>query len=80
MVLFPEYQRKAQAEIDRVVGDGRLPDFRDRESLIYVEAILREVQRWQPIAPAGGPHFIHVDNEYRGYRIPKDSMIIANTW
>ncbi|KAL0066761.1 hypothetical protein AAF712_006152 [Marasmius tenuissimus] len=80
MTLFPEYQRKAQAEIDRVVGDGRLPDFRDRESLVYVEAILQEVQRWQPVAAAGVPHYINVEDEYRGYRIPKNSTIIPNAW
>ncbi|KAG7099802.1 hypothetical protein E1B28_001614 [Marasmius oreades] len=47
MTVFPEYERKAQAEIDRVVGLGwRLPDFRDGELLLYVEAILLEIQRW----------------------------------
>ena len=79
MTLFPEFQRKAQAEIDRIVGNGRLPDFRDRESLVYVEAIIREVQRWQPVAPVT-VRYIHSDDEYRGYRIPKDSTIIPNFW
>ncbi|KAK1226584.1 hypothetical protein PQX77_010424 [Marasmius sp. AFHP31] len=80
MTLFPECQRKAQAEIDRVVGDGRLPDFRDRDSLVYVEAVLQEVLRWQPVAPAGVPHFIHVEDEYRGYRIPKNTTVLPNVW
>ncbi|KAK1227831.1 hypothetical protein PQX77_009144 [Marasmius sp. AFHP31] len=80
MTLFPETQRTAQAEIDRVVGQGRLPEFRDRESLVYVEAVLREVQRWQPVVPAAVPHYIHVEDEYRGYRIPKNSTVIGNLW
>ncbi|KAL0066758.1 hypothetical protein AAF712_006149 [Marasmius tenuissimus] len=80
MTLFPEIQRRAQAEIDRVVGQGRLPEFQDRESLVYVEAVLREVQRWQPVVPAGVPHYIHVEDEYRGYRIPKNSTVIGNSW
>ncbi|KAL0572342.1 hypothetical protein V5O48_009613 [Marasmius crinis-equi] len=80
MVNFPEYQRKAQQEIDRIVGAGRLPDFRDREALVYVEAILQEVQRWQPIGPVGVVHYIHTEDEYRGYRIPKDSTVIPNAW
>ncbi|KAL0066768.1 hypothetical protein AAF712_006159 [Marasmius tenuissimus] len=63
MTLYPETQRKAQAEIDRVIGRGRLPEFRDRESLVYVEAIMREVQRWQPIAPTAIPHYVHVEDE-----------------
>ena len=33
--------------------NGRLSDFRDRESRVYVEAIVQEVQRWQPIVPVG---------------------------
>ncbi|KAL0066756.1 hypothetical protein AAF712_006147 [Marasmius tenuissimus] len=80
MTLFPETQRRAQAEIDRVVGVRRLPEFRDRESLVYVEAVLREVQRWQPVAPVAVAHYIHVEDQYRGYRIPKDSTVIGNSW
>ncbi|KAG0697089.1 cytochrome P450 [Suillus ampliporus] len=48
MVLHPELQAKAQAEIDRVVGRDRLPNFDDRPALPYVEAILRETLRWHP--------------------------------
>jgi cytochrome P450 len=47
MAMYPEVQKKAQAEIDSVVGKDRLPDFDDRESLPYVSAILKEVLRWQ---------------------------------
>ena len=53
MVLNPEVQAKAQAEIDRVVGKDRLPNFDDRPALPYVEAILRETLRWHPVAPFG---------------------------
>ncbi len=51
MVLYPEVQRKAQAEIDEVVGKGRLPVFSDEEELPYVQAVLKEVLRWHPVAP-----------------------------
>lgn len=53
MVLNPEVQAKAQAEIDRVVGKDRLPDFDDRPSLPYLDAVLRETLRWYPVAPFG---------------------------
>ena len=53
MVLNPAVQQKAQAEIDRVVGSDRLPDWSDRESLPYVGAVCREVLRWRPIVPLG---------------------------
>lgn len=45
MVLHPEVYRKAQEEIDRVVGPERLPDFEDREQLPYLECLLKEVYR-----------------------------------
>lgn len=53
MVLYPDVQRRAREEIDRVVGPDRLPDFVDRPALTYVEAILREVWRWRPTNPLG---------------------------
>lgn len=52
-VLYPEIQRKAQAEVDAVVGQDRLPSFEDRESLPYVEAVVKELYRWLPIVPLG---------------------------
>lgn len=45
MMSFPEVQDKAQRELDRVVGQGRLPDFTDEEHLPYLSAVLKEVQR-----------------------------------
>jgi Cytochrome P450 len=53
MVLYPEAQRKAQEEIDAVLGTDRLPDFGDEASLPYVSALCTEVQRWHPVAPLG---------------------------
>jgi cytochrome P450 len=51
MLLHPEVQAKAQAEIDRVVGKDRLPDFDDRPALPYLDAVLRETLRWFPVLP-----------------------------
>jgi cytochrome P450 len=53
IVLHPEAQRLAQQEIDSVVGVDRLPDFYDRPSLKYVEAVFRETIRWHIVAPLG---------------------------
>jgi len=53
MVLHPEVQAKAQADIDRVIGKDRLPDFDDRPELPYLDAILRETLRWHPAVPLG---------------------------
>jgi hypothetical protein len=53
MTLYPEVQRKAQAEIDRVIGNSRLPDYSDQDELPYVDAVLKEVLRWHPVTPLG---------------------------
>lgn len=45
MVRNTDVYKKAQEEIDRVVGRERLPDFSDRESLPYLDALLEEVFR-----------------------------------
>ncbi|OAX37164.1 cytochrome P450 [Rhizopogon vinicolor AM-OR11-026] len=80
MVLHPEVQVKAHAEIDRVVGKDRLPGFDDRPALPYVDAILRETFRWYPVFPLGIPHATTTSDIYKGYYIPKGVAVIANTW
>lgn len=71
MALHPEIQKKAQEEIDRVVGNQRLPDFNDRDSMPYSDAIYREVMRIRPVFPLGLPHTSIEDDVYNGYFIPK---------
>ena len=59
MVLHPEVQRKAQAEIDAVVGCDRLPNISDRDSLPYVRSLVAETFRWSPAIPLGYYLSIH---------------------
>ena len=72
MALYPEVQKKAQAEIDAVVGPNRLPDFQDRPSLPYINAVLKESLRWNLVAPLGKAfcyyhhHYFH-RNDFRRY-------------
>ncbi|KAK7427395.1 hypothetical protein QQZ08_006164 [Neonectria magnoliae] len=80
MTIFPEVQRKAQEEIDRVVGRDRLPTSADRQNLPYIEATVKEVFRWHPVAPMGLPHTSTEDDVCEGYFIPKGSMLFANVW
>ena len=46
MVRYPEVYKRAQEEIDNVVGPGRLPTLADREKLPYLECVLKEAYRW----------------------------------
>ena len=45
MVLYPEVQKRAQAEVDEVCAD-RLPTLDDMQLLPYVRACVKEVCRW----------------------------------
>ncbi|KAK8064424.1 cytochrome P450 [Apiospora phragmitis] len=80
MSLFPEAQRAAQAEIDHVLGPGRLPTLADRERLPYVGAVMSEALRFHPIAPMGLPHQSTAEDVYEGYRIPKGAIVMASPW
>lgn len=51
MQLYPDAQSKAQAELDAVVGPDRFPKFSDRQSLPYVNAVVKEVLRWNAVLP-----------------------------
>lgn len=80
MILHPEVQKKAQEEIDRIVGVDRLPSFSDRANLPYVDAMVKESLRWHPIGPMGLPHTSTQEDEYNGYLIPKGAMLLQNIW
>ncbi|KAK0193992.1 cytochrome P450 [Armillaria mellea] len=79
-VLYPEVQAKAQAELDAVVGPTRLPNFDDRPQLPYVDGILLEALRWNPVVPMGVAHRSVKADVYRGYYIPAGATVVANTW
>ena len=80
MTMFPEAQRKAQAELDNVVGPDRLPTFEDRDSLPYLNAVLQETLRWHPVLPIAIPHKTTEDDTYNGYHIPAGTVLIPNNW
>ena len=78
--LNPGAQEKAQAELDAVVGPDRLPDFEDRASLVYVNAIIKEALRWFNVTPLGISHRSMEDDVISGYFVPAGSILIANIW
>ncbi|THH18493.1 hypothetical protein EW146_g2521 [Bondarzewia mesenterica] len=80
MCMFPDVQKRAQEELDRVVGPDRLPEFGDREHLPYICAVVKETTRWIPVASMGVPHCSTADDVYNGYFIPKGSIVMGNAW
>ncbi|KAG2116896.1 cytochrome P450 [Suillus cothurnatus] len=80
MVLYPDVQARARAEIDQVVRHDQMPCLDNRASLPYLDAILREVLRWYPVVPLGAPHATSNDDVYGGYFIPKGAIVMVNQW
>ncbi|KAI0260509.1 cytochrome P450 [Gloeopeniophorella convolvens] len=80
MTLYPDVQKKAQAELDSVVGSERLPTFEDREQLPYINAIVKEILRWGPATPLAGHHRLMQDDFQDGYFVPEGSAVIVNVW
>jgi len=82
MLLYPEVLRKAQEEIDGVVGsDGTvLPCLEHMKELPYCVAILKETFRWMPAVPGCFPHCPVVDDTFKGYKISAKTMVIPNIW
>ncbi|KZT72683.1 cytochrome P450 [Daedalea quercina L-15889] len=80
MMCYPEVQRRAQAEIDSVIGTDKLPVLADRKRLPYVHALCLELLRWNPVAPLAIPHVMSQDDHYAGYHLPKGTAVMANVW
>ncbi|KAI1105474.1 cytochrome P450 [Jackrogersella minutella] len=79
MLLHPEWQKKAQEEIDRVCGD-KLPTTANMADMPIVRACLKETVRWRSGVPLGVPHQCEQDDEFRGEKIAKGTIILACEW
>ncbi|OWY46857.1 cytochrome P450 [Alternaria alternata] len=75
-VAYPGWIAAAQKELDEVVGTNRLPGFEDLSNLPYLQAVVEENFRWRHIVPAGIPHATTQDDFYKGYLIPKGSVVV----
>ncbi|KAH9163802.1 cytochrome P450 [Lactarius sanguifluus] len=75
LILYPEVQKRAQAELDSVISRDRLPTYDDRPHLPYIEAMSKELMRWHMVTPLGIPHSLTDDDFYKGYFIPKGLLI-----
>ncbi|KAK3755591.1 hypothetical protein QZH41_017586, partial [Actinostola sp. cb2023] len=80
MVRNPEVQHLVHEELDKVIGQDRVPAMNDRQSLPYMEATVAEVLRFSSPVPLLFPHSTTVDTNLNGYFIPKDTVVLFNTW
>ncbi|KAF7331084.1 O-methylsterigmatocystin oxidoreductase [Mycena venus] len=80
MALYPNVQKRAQDEIDTVVGLDRMPVIADMPQLPFIQALIKETLRWHPPVPLSIPHRTTQDDIYEGFFIPKDTIVFPNIW
>ncbi|XP_069832011.1 cytochrome P450 2F2-like [Dendropsophus ebraccatus] len=76
MIKYPEIQKKVQNEIDKVIGLAQ-PQMEHRKHMPYTDAVVHEIQRFGDVAPTTVPHVASQDVTFRGYSIPKGTIIIS---
>ncbi|KAL1546910.1 cytochrome P450 81Q32-like [Salvia divinorum] len=76
----PDALIKAQAEIDRQIGDTRLVDDSDLPHLPYLQAVIKETLRLCPGSPMLVPHESSASCTVGGYRVPSRTMLLVNMW
>ncbi|CAE6418545.1 unnamed protein product [Rhizoctonia solani] len=59
---------------------ARLPNFGDRPQLPYLEAVFKEVVRFNPGLSMGLPHAVTQEESYHGYTFPVGTIIRPNIW
>ncbi|XP_004068236.1 cytochrome P450 2J6 [Oryzias latipes] len=76
LIKHPDVQVKVQQEIDRVIGQNRLPSMADRPNLPYTDAVVHEIQRIGNIVPLNGLRVAAKDTTLGGYFIPKGTALM----
>uniref|UniRef100_A0AAY4DVQ2 Cytochrome P450 n=1 Tax=Denticeps clupeoides TaxID=299321 RepID=A0AAY4DVQ2_9TELE len=76
LIKYPDIQEKMQKEIDNVIGQTRSPTMEDRKSLPFTNAVIHEAQRFLDLVPLNVPHYATKDISFKGYIIPKDTVVI----
>lgn len=80
LAMNQEFQKRARDELDSVVGSDRLPTFADVKDLHCIQALVKEANRWHTMVPMSLPRVLSVEDTYRGYRIPANTLILPNSW
>ncbi|XP_075463038.1 cytochrome P450 2B11-like isoform X2 [Ascaphus truei] len=75
LMKYPHIKEKIQAEIESVIGLTRSPCMEDRAKMPYTDAVIHEIQRFIDILPLGAPHSVTGDTLFRGYSLPKGTVI-----
>lgn len=76
----PEVMRKAQDELDRVVGKDSIVEESHMHKLPYLHAIMKESLRLHPVLPLLIPHCPSETCTIGGFSVPKGARVFINVW
>nr|AAG34695.1 putative cytochrome P450 [Matthiola incana] len=80
LINKPELMKKAQQELDQVVGKDNIVEESHITKLPYIVAIMKETLRLHPTLPLLVPRRPAEAAVVGGYTIPKDTKIFINVW
>ncbi|XP_066326752.1 cytochrome P450 78A9-like [Miscanthus floridulus] len=81
LVLHQDVQRKVHDELDRVVGPGRAVTESDTASLVYLQAVIKEVLRLHPPGPLlSWARLATSDVHVGGHLVPAGTTAMVNMW
>lgn len=80
LVRNPDIMKRAQAELDSVVGSDQLVQESDLENLPYLQAILKESFRLHPATPLTLPRESIQPFTLAGYNFPAKTLLLINQW
>nr|QNS29962.1 cytochrome P450 [Nothapodytes nimmoniana] len=81
MVLHPDVQAKVQEEVDTMVGRSRPLTESDIPSLVFLQAVVKEVLRLHPPGPLlSWARLAITDTTVDGYHVPAGTTAMVNMW
>ncbi|KAK3228165.1 hypothetical protein Dsin_008027 [Dipteronia sinensis] len=81
LVLHPDVQSKVHDELDRVVGRSRPLMESDIQSMVYLQAVVKEVLRLHPPGPLlSWARLSITDTTVDSYHVPAGTIAMVNMW
>ncbi|KAG6498306.1 flavonoid 3'-monooxygenase CYP75B137-like [Zingiber officinale] len=80
MLHKPEILRRAQAEVDAVVGRDAVVEESHIGHLPYLAAVIKETLRLHPALPLMVPHCPSATCVVGGYSVPAGARVFVNVW